>query len=157
MQRVAGTKQIWEVLAFSGRFEVPMLVDALSNQRDGETAEPADREQASDEERRRLYHEKAEAIARHIEGSRLARLRDTAGTKVDKLTDEQKDVLAKYDSGELLKKRNEAVLAFGHGRLENARGDYLDWGGSAGGGSRRIIDGWQPPDWRTFLEEEEFQ
>ena len=153
LQRVAGTKQIWEVLAFSGRFEVQMLVDLLHNQRDGETAEPADREQVSDEERRRLYYEKAEAIARHIEGSRLARLRETAGTKVEKLTDEQKDVLAKYDSGELLQKRNEAVVAFGHGRLENARGDYLEWGGSAGGGSRRIIDGWQPPDWRTFLED----
>ena len=66
-------------------------------------------------------------------------------------------MLARWDSGELRDNRNQAVLAFGHGRLENALGDYLEWGGSAGGGSRRIIDGWQPPDWRTFLEEEEFQ
>ena len=35
---------------------------------------------------------------------------------------------------------------------QTARGDYLDIGGSTGGGSRRIIDGWKPPDWRQFLE-----
>ena len=39
-------------------------------------------------------------------------------------------------------------------RLRTARGDYLDIGGSTGGGSRRIIDTWQPPDWRDFLQDE---
>ena len=48
---------------------------------------------------------------------------------------------------------NTAIRNFGHGRLENAAGDYMDIGGSTGGGSRRIIDGWQPPDWRQFLED----
>ena len=37
------------------------------------------------------------------------------------------------------------------------RGDYLDVGGSTGGGSRRIIDGWQPPDWRQFLHDIELE
>ena len=164
LQRVAGTKQIWEVLAFSGRFDVEMLVQALYNQPSGETAEPADRDQVSDEQRRRLHHDKAEAIARYNEGNRLAKLREASlreaalhGTEVAKLSRWQKDVLRKWDSGELRDNRNQAVLALGHGRLENARGDYLDMGGSTGGGSRRIIDSWQPPCWREFLEEEEFQ
>ena len=74
-----------------------------------------------------------------------------------KFTRWQLDVLRKWDSGELRDNRNQAVLALGHGRLENARGDYLDMGGSTGGGSRRIIDSWQPPCWREFLKEEEFQ
>ena len=29
----------------------------------------------------------------------------------------------------------------------------LDIGGSTGGGSRRVLDSWQPPDWREFLED----
>ena len=66
----------------------------------------------------------------------------------------QLDVLERWDSGELLDNRNRAIVALGHGRLRTARGDYLDIGGSAGGGSRRIIDGWQPPDWRQFLQDE---
>ena len=33
----------------------------------------------------------------------------------------------------------------------------MDIGGSTGGGSRRILDRWQPPDWREVLvgDEEE--
>ena len=130
-----------------------------SNQPSEETAEPADRDQVSDEQRRRLHHDKAEAIARYLEGSRLAQLRDAAlqGKKVDKFSRWQLEVLQKWDDGTLRKDRNDAVLALGHGRLENADGDYLDMGGSTGGGSRRIIDGWQPPCWRTFLKEDAWQ
>ena len=156
LQRVCGTKQIWEVLAFSGRFEVEMLVQALYNQPSGETAEPADRDQVSDELRRRLHHEKAEAIARYLEGSRIAQLRD-AGKKVDEFSRWQQEVLQKWDSGQLRRDRNQAAVAVGHGRLENANGDYLDIGGSTGGGSRRILDDWQPPCWRTFLQEDAWQ
>ncbi len=50
---------------------------------------------------------------------------------------------------------NTAIGELGHGRLENAAGEYLEIGGSTGGGSRRIIDGWHPPDWRKFLHPEE--
>ena len=44
-----------------------------------------------------------------------------------------------------------------HCGLRNVRGDYMDIGGSTGGGSRRILDRWQPPDWREVLvgDEEE--
>ena len=48
-----------------------------------------------------------------------------------------------------------SVANTGHGRLRTARGDYLDIGGSTGGGSRRIIDSWQPPDWHAFLADEQ--
>ena len=68
-------------------------------------------------------------------------------------TQKQLEVLQQWDSGELLANRNRSIVALGHGRLRTARGDYLDIGGSTGGGSRRIIDGWQPPDWRQFLQD----
>ena len=70
------------------------------------------------------------------------------------LTRNQLDVLEKWHKGELLDDWNNAVLALGHGRLRNLAGRTLDIGGSTGGGSRRVLDTWQPPDWRRFLEEQ---
>ena len=46
---------------------------------------------------------------------------------------------------------NDAVAQFGHGRLVRKSGETLDIGGSTGGGSRRIIDSWEEPDWRQFV------
>ena len=61
-------------------------------------------------------------------------------------------MLERWETGESLRRRNRVVGALGHGRLRTARGDWLDIGGSVGGGSRRIIDSWKPPDWREWLE-----
>ena len=76
------------------------------------------------------------------------------GLEVETFTQKELEVLQQWDSGELRTNRNNSIVALGHGRLRTARGDYLDIGGSTGGGSRRIIDGWQPPDWRAFLEDQ---
>ena len=76
------------------------------------------------------------------------------GQNVETLTLWQRLLLQRYVSGELLRRRNLAVGELGHGRLRTARGDYLDIGGSTGGGSRRILDSWQPPDWREFYQDE---
>ena len=73
---------------------------------------------------------------------------------METFTQKQLEVLQQWDSGELLANRNRSIVALEHGRLRTARGDYLDIGGSTGGGSRRIIDGWQPPDWHHFLQDE---
>ena len=169
LQRVCGTKQIWEVLAFSGRFDVDMLTQALHAELTDDPLQICrDRpghEEVSKEERRRLHHAKAEAIARYNEGERLARHRDRVfhggapqpadqGQEAATLTRKQMDVLRKWDTGELRVNRNNAIVAVGHGRLLTAAGDYMDIGGSTGGGSRRIIDSWQPPDWRDFLQAE---
>ena len=158
LQRVCGTKQIWEVLAYSGRFDVQYLSQALHNQFE---EEPRAQEPQVLMERppARLHHEKAEAIGRHKEGERLNRQwqelqRGGATEPAGHFTRRQLEVLDSYDSGELLRLRNNAILAVGHGRLRNARGGTLDIGGSTGGGSRRILDSWHPPDWHEFLEVE---
>ena len=69
------------------------------------------------------------------------------------LTSRQTDLLERYDSGTLLEEFNGAIAAWGHGRLRSEAGEHLDIGGSTGGGSRRIIDGWTPPDWREFCKQ----
>ena len=62
------------------------------------------------------------------------------------------DLLQWWDSGVLLKKYNRAIADYGHGRLRFDAGDHLDIGGSTGGVSRRLIDGYLTPDSRELLE-----
>ena len=50
-----------------------------------------------------------------------------------------------------------SIAAVGHGRLENAAGKTMDIGGSTGGETRKILDGWKPPDWQEFLGLQEAQ
>ena len=67
------------------------------------------------------------------------------------LTLRQTDLLEQYDSCRLMAELNAAKVAWGHGRLRDEAGEYMDIGGSTGGGSRRIIDDWEPPDCQDFL------
>ena len=41
---------------------------------------------------------------------------------------------------------NESVLEFGHGRVVDEYGGWQDIGGSAGGVTRRVLDGFSPRD-----------
>ena len=160
LQRVCGTKQIWEALAYTGRFDADILREALrSGDQDRDAEEDADVAAEQDQRQRlRLSHAKAEARARYNEGQRLARQRDDhrhlrRGASQLAFSSWQQKLLQRWDSGELLREMNRAVSDWGHGRLRSADGGHLDIGGSTGGGSRRIIDGWVPPDWREFLSQ----
>ena len=99
-----------------------------------------------------------------MEGQRLPRHREQLrargasqpagrGQEEKTFTHKELQVLQHWDNGKLREDLNNAIGALGHGRLTTASGDYLDIGGSTGGGSRRIIDGWKPPDWSDFLED----
>ena len=80
---MCGTKQIWEVLAFSARFDVEMLREALHAEKKDDAAEPPAPDLDSQRRRRQLHHEKAEARARYNEGQRLARHRDQLRARCD--------------------------------------------------------------------------
>ena len=154
LQRISGTKQIWEVLTFSGFFDVPMLEQLVQKQRSDETDTKNARSQ---EEKRQLHKDKAEAVARYNEAGRLVRHREDLqrrGAGQPALTRRQVELLDKWESGELHRKRNEAVAALGHGRLRNRQGDCLDIGGSTGGLARRVLDSWKPPDYQQFLADD---
>ena len=64
----------------------------------------------------------------------------------------QREILQQFDNGDLIRDFNKTVTEVGHGRLWNTNGQFLDIGGSTGGAARRILDKWQPPDWRDFLD-----
>ena len=148
LQRVCGSKHMWEVLAFSGRFDVVMLSEALEGERREETAEPPARDAWLQGQRRLLVHCQAEANALYNEGQRLAWHRDarwrrsaaqpaSRGQEVPQFTLWERQVLQQWDSGEL-----------------RATRDILQIGGSTGCGSRRIRPGWRPRDWRQFQQDE---
>ena len=157
LQRVCGSKQIWEVLVFSGRFDADTLSQAVGNANEDEPRV----QERSPRESARLHHEKAEAIARHKEGAQIWRrwqwLQNAGCTQPawTVFTQRQVQLLDMYTNGELLMMRNHAVQALGHGRLTNTRGDTLDIGGSTGGGSRKILDSWHPLDVEEFLAGDE--
>ena len=120
LQRICGTKAIWEVLAFSGRFDPGWLEQALRGETDDETAEPSAPDEASRQNNIRLHHETAEAIARYKEGLRLAQHREAhqdRGASQHVFTPLQLQVLEDLDSGLLKRNRNAAVEALGHGQL----------------------------------------
>ena len=151
LQRVAGTKQIWEVIAFSGRFDEETLTGAMrwsckDNEPEKAAADPR-------KTRVQLHAAKAEAKAAFREGRRLARHRADQPGKEMLLTSAQKEVLEKFDSGELRNQLIKAISDLGHGTFVYETGDLLEIGGSTGGGSRRIIDGWVLPDWRDFIQD----
>ena len=77
------------------------------------------------------------------------------GQEAAPFTQKELEVLEKYDNGELLKDRDASIEALGHGRLQNASGEDLDIGGNTGGGSRRVLDSWKPPDWRELVKDPE--
>ena len=176
MQRVCGTKQIWEILAFTGRFDASDFRATLASrpsERDGDTEE-AMHDDENKKRRRLLQNAKEQAKARYNEGRRLARQRDAhrdrscgasqparesgSSEMRQRLSSRQTVLLEQYESGRLMKELNEAKVAWGHGCLRSEDGDTLHIGGSTGGGSRRIIDDWAPPaplDLQEFLEHAE--
>ena len=60
-------------------------------------------------------------------------------------------MLAEFDDGTLRRQLNDAVIAVGHGKVTNSRGEHKWIGGSTGGGSRIVLDGWKQEDVRGFL------
>ena len=154
MQRICGTKQIWEVLAFTGRFDADILGKTMEENADRQQDVPEEIQEEHLEQRRLLQREKVEAKARYNEALRLARRRDA---HLDRRKDapsfnsSQQRLLQLFDSGHLLRDCNSSIVAWGHGRLRSRDGRTMDIGGSTGGGSRRVIDDWVEPNCEEFL------
>ena len=153
LQRVCGSKQLWEVLLFSGRFDVDTFREIQEGERKAAAAAPPalDAEEpatAAEKQRKiKLAHEKAEAKSRYNEGQRLYQYRQQGY----RLNRREEELLSQFESGALLRQLNIAVEAFGHGRLWNASGQFKDIGGSTGGGARRVLDSWKPADLCQFF------
>ena len=59
--------------------------------------------------------------------------------------------LRRLQDGSLLRHTNEAVAAYGHGTLRRDDGETIEIGGSTGGITRFLLDGYAEPDVDSFL------
>ena len=90
--------------------------------------------------------------ARYKQGARLARRWEQLGRELWRFTARELEVLRNWESGRLREELNLAIWNFGHGRMENAAGNYMDIGGSTGGLTRKILDDWRQPGWQDFQD-----
>ena len=163
LQSICGTKEIWEMLAFTGRFDAEMLREALRSSKQHGDVEEATQD-ADQQHRRCLLRAKAEAQARYNEGWRLARQRDAhkdpsrsqrsfTAARRSRLVprSSQWKLLQLWDSGELRRELNEASAACGHRPLSSGQGEHLGIGGSRDRRSRRLVDDWVPPGRREAV------
>ena len=138
------SKQLWELVSFSGRFHPEVLEEALRKDENREESAAETKMQRS----RELTVQALEARGRLRLALSYDRIRTNRGTKC--LNAGQLALLKQLDDGSLHWAANTATLASGSGRLRNRDGQVMDIGGSTGGFTRRILDDWVPPDWMSI-------
>ena len=147
-QRRAGSKQVAELVIFSGRWDAELLCQAVST---GGARQPAQGEVdgAAAAQHRRVKVAAIEAKYNLRRGRYLARV----AAKGAILNPRECELLEQFVRGELRKMANDAVIAHGHGRLRAADGSFLDIGGSTGGIVRKLLDSFAPPSPEKFFTE----
>ena len=138
-QRRCGSPALWGIVSFTGRFEANYLAKVESVRVRGMQfdSQPDDH----DQEKTKIAKQARSTLrwAQHLD-----RKRTTSGANKSFLwTDEDLQLLEHLDSGELLRRANEATRASGHGRLRNQDGTFKDIG--TGGLLRTVLDNWMPP------------
>ena len=139
---------MWQVLSFFGKFHP----DYLSTLPETDAQQPG----STTAEQKKKTRAAAEARSRYCEGARVYRIQQKLQEKdnyAGPLTKHQKEVLDKWESGELLRTANRITCESGHGRLKKKDGKSLDIGGSTSGYCRRMLQIWSPPDATAFVEE----
>jgi len=140
MQRRLGSKVLWEVVSFTGKFRADFLTQ-VNNVR---APQPDVLEPDSQDQRERKY---LKAEATRCRGDlRYAEFLDRKRQKGDQDLDMgMRNLLKDFDSDKLRNRANDATQAFGHGRIKLADGTHVDIGPATGGATRTFLDHWTPP------------
>ena len=141
--KARGTKHIWTLLSFTGRFDVAFLEESIAKGATFPTRMPGERTERQKKDARNAQI----ARARLRQAKNLDRLE---GTTCRPFTARQREVLDQYRSGWLRKEANKLTLISGHGRLKREDESFVDIGGSTGGFVRTALDDWGPPDLKDF-------
>ena len=130
MQRVGGTKQICEMILYTGRWSITALQLLMEN------SEP----QPSDRLHERVDNNKLKSNAYFAKFNlRFAKSRASGHHKHQAL-------VKLYKNGTLQAQANRHIRNYGHDTLRNHHtGQTLAIGGSTGGHTRRAQDGWRSP------------
>ena len=144
-QRRCGSKQVAEVILFSGRWDVDLLRQAMGADDASQPVE-SNTDTAAATRQRRLKRNAIEAKYNLRQGRHLAKAADRGA----RLGPAELAMVQAFESGELRRRANDAVKGFGHGRLHAADGSYLDIGGNTGGRTRRLLDSYVIPSHENF-------
>ena len=138
-QRLGGTQPMWLLLSFTGRFETRFFEDR----------EAPEQQEEANQEQKKATAKAANARGRYRYARNLANKLDNG----QRLGSAEMEEVNLYKSGVLLKKANDLTLLSGHGTLRRP-GDAAECliGASTGGIVRRILENWEEPDRRHFLE-----
>ena len=148
LQLEAGSKTMAELIIFAGRFDPDFLRKVHVEQGRSGASQPV----ANQEEYQQKKKRAAEAKFEYRRTLVLRRRLDKGELDTHHLTGPQQQNLAMLEDGTLLERTNEAISAYGHGKLRSPHGaEELEIGGSTGGLSRYLLDGYQEPDLATFL------
>ena len=144
-QRRCGSKQVAEVILFSGRWDADLLRQAMATDGASQPVE-SNTDTAAATHRRRLKRKAIEAKYNLRQGRHLA----NAAARGDRLGPRELAMVQQFESGDLRRKANDAIKAHGHGRLHAADGSYLDIGGNSGSLTRRLLDSYVIPSHENF-------
>ena len=142
LQRVAGSKNIAEIIVFTGRFDV----DTLDQVAPGATQpEP----QLSDRPWNRLSRKRTQDAKTALREAKAA-WRTAEKCDGRSLTERQNPLLEQLRDGSLIRERDAAVKAYGHGTYTGENNEQIQIGGSTGGRTRRVADGYPSPKCRPW-------
>ena len=153
LQREFGSKALAELIVFTGRVEVEYLrKHTPEDEPPAAEGEPAERDASRDaqQSRHQLKLRVIVAKSRCKAGKWLQKRLQSGRLEESNLYNEDVELLRDLRAGTLLRERNDAVAAFGHGKLVNDRGEELHIGGSTGGRTRRTMGTYTDPDLSAF-------
>ena len=146
LQLAAGSKTMAELIIYTGRFD-PVFLSRAHDAQDRSGAS-----QAQDADRQKDLKKKAAQAKLDYRMTCMLRRRVHRGqVNMRDLEHWEQENLRRLQDGSLLRHTNEAVAAYGHGTLRRDDGETIEIGGSTGGITRFLLDGYAEPDVDSFL------
>ena len=147
LQLGAGSKTMAELIIYTGRFDPEFLSQAHDARDRSGASQPVARTDRQAELKRRA----AQAKLDYRMTCMLRRKLDRGQVEIRDLDRWEQENLRRLEDGSLLRRTNEAVAAYGHGTLRRDDGETIEIGGSTGGVTRFLLDGYAEPDVASFL------
>ena len=147
LQLVAGSKTMAELIIYTGRFDP----DFLSQAYDARDRSGASQPVANTTRQKELKRRAAQAKLEYRMTCMLRRKLEEGRVDLHDLERWERDNLRSLENGSLLRRTNDAVAAYGHGTIRRDDGETMEIGGSTGGITRFLLDGYAEPDVATFL------
>ena len=147
LQIAAGSKTMAELIIYTGRFDPEFLSQAQDTRDHSGASQPV----ASADRQKALKKIAAQAKLDYRMTCMLRRRLDRGQVYYRDLERWEQENLRRLEDGSLLRHTNEAVAAYGHGTLRRDDGETIEIGGSTGGITRFLLDGYAEPDVDSFL------